>query len=170
MSDKIVFLFVYISFLIVFIGVGLNFLENLNQYGDYLIDVGFKLFQFWGAYLMFKNGTTKDTLYWKIIRVLLVILVFGIAFKIMHWSFAGIMLMISLLGISFTYLVRFVTKNDFSVLSILKFLWLFSTGIITFLALTKITERSYYAIPFVLFWVLFIFYLSKRVKKEEISK
>ncbi|WP_375562066.1 hypothetical protein ACE193_05830 [Bernardetia sp. OM2101] len=170
MKDKIIYIFIVASFIVGLIGAGLTFTEKLSEQGEYLIQGGFILTQWWGIYLIFKNGTTKDTFYWQIIKALLILLVVGVNFKIMHWPFAGIMLMISLLGISFTYLVRFVTKNDFSVLSILKFLWLFSAGIISFLALNKMISKDYYSISFGFFWVLFTFYLLQEYKARKITK
>ncbi|AFM05572.1 hypothetical protein Fleli_3241 [Bernardetia litoralis DSM 6794] len=173
MKDKIIYIFIVASFIVGLIGAGLTFTEKLSEQGEYLIQGGFTLAQWWGIYLIFKNGTTKNTFYWQIIRFLLGVLVFGVFFKIMHWPFAGIMLMVSLLGISFTYLVRFVAKNDFSVLSILKFLWVFSTGILSFLSITRIIPKNNNTIsfiPLILFCMLFTLFLSQEYKSKKALK
>ena len=170
MKDKSIF---YLITLLLFVAIcgsvldafGLRSFDNLAKIASVTGRLG-------ALVLTVYEGTTMETPpYWQPILLFGVVTIAGVVFKIMHWPLGLPMLLSGLSIVTVLYSVRYVFKQNKTILDLLKLLWILSLLISVILKLehwpygeVAITVQS------VLFIAVFVsFYLQDIKANKQIS-
>lgn len=119
---------------------------------------------------MARNGKFIHTIYYKLFRFVVVLIVIGVLLKILHYTGANEVLLLSLLTAAGLYLFHFLLKKEKKLLDVLKML----TALVYFahvsMAITHIipTEVAY-DLGFIshgFFWITFAVFVVTGLKKQ----
>ncbi len=119
------------------------------------------------AYVMLKNGTMINSVFFRLIQGLIALLIIGIMFKLMHWPRAGLILVAAFSGIPITYFIWFLKKEKKELEDILKLLWVISRFTIALFVIMHWINNQYVIIPALLLIITYLIYLKNHTKNQE---
>lgn len=167
MKNKTITILLGLFFIIIVLGLTMIMFYPENSFSYTIFNIGILAGQFSGLYLLIRNGTITQTIYWKIILFCFGVTTIGAMFKIMHWPLGNIFFISGFLIIAITYLIRFRNKKVKARLDILKLLWVLTTFILASLIILHLISQPFSYIGVGLLWITIIdFIVSETIKNK----
>ncbi|MDR1678208.1 MAG: hypothetical protein LBR81_00290 [Prevotellaceae bacterium] len=116
-------------------------------------------------YIMVIDSHLMQTIYGRILRIIIAIFIVGILFKVQHWPGAAIILSISVSALLITYLVRFITKKEKKLLDWLKVIWL-SLYFISDIIATPLNGFNVNLVVNIFFIIMFGYFIYLKIKDK----
>ncbi|MDY8136152.1 hypothetical protein [Aquimarina sp. 2201CG5-10] len=166
--NQILTILIILGVLMSLTGLGLsNF--TVETENDFLGAIGLWLLEVSGMFLLLRNGTFLKTRYFSVVIGLIVIMLIGSLFKIMHWPFGievNIVLSIICISILIMYFLHFIKKPIKKRLDYLKLAWVLVLYLGATLKLHHIISREYRILTTVLMILALMEYMLPRIKNK----
>lgn len=128
MKNKHLLILILLGTILAFVGLIAIALSH-PKIGYSILNIGLSITNLLGLALFYKNSSTANTIYFVFISILIMVIMVGAMFKIMHWPGSLMALEIGLIGIPCVYMLRFYNKPKKQLLDIIKLIWLITAFI-----------------------------------------
>lgn len=133
-----------------------------------MIDLGVRAAGLLAMFMLIRNGSTRQTVYWRLILICIGLGFIGALLTLQHWPIGRILLAGFVSAIAFIYCIRFIKKPVKEFLDVLKLAWVCSAGILYPLTLFHLVPRGLLTISQVIFWLAMIDFLVIGFKNRTI--
>lgn len=166
MTNKHYIHYIILSLLLAATGLLMMLLESTGNTGELLLNAGLGVGQILGMLLLLQNGNIQGTVYFRIIRFCMGLILLGAMFKIMHWPGANLILLLSMFGVAITYGIWFLRKKQKGRLDFLKLVWVLSAFIGTVLVILHWVKPGITYIAYGFFWLSLVDFVATGLKTK----
>lgn len=153
MTDRKVLWLILGALVIALIGLLLFYFEINEEGGEMLFQVGLGVGQLLGFTLLYHHWSLGSSIYWRLIKGAVGVLIIGILFKIQHWPGANLMLVVSCSLILVFYFLHFLNKKARGHLEVMKLLWVSTTIVVAVLRYNHLIVYEFNYLPLAIFWL-----------------
>lgn len=144
--------------------------EKIVEVGWLLYENGLFAANLFGIVLLFKNGTLIKSNLFKVVKSVLVLIILGVIFKILHLTMADILISIGLSAMTIVYILSFLKKRNKIRLDYLKLAWIVTANTFGVLILTQILGGFYARIPNYILWLAIIDFVIAGLRNKTLLR
>jgi hypothetical protein len=169
MSNKGLLIITLVLILISLVTTVLEFSLHDPDIVSKVADGSYLLATLLGGYLLIANSDIKSTIWWRVMKFAIGVLILGVLFKVLHFTGADELLLIGCVGIAIAYLIRFITKRAKNHLDVLKMLTVLSYCIVSPLIILHYVTGEYSVISKAFFWATIVDFAYLEWRKSAVT-